>query len=342
MTPTDLARNRRALSLWLLVVAAMIFFMVVLGGTTRLTRSGLSIVEWRLLEGTLPPLTEAHWVELFEKYKLTPEYLKVNVGMDLAGFKEIFWLEYLHRLWGRLIFFVALAPLLWFLWRRKIEKPLVRRVVAVPLLVAANGVLGWLMVASGLVDIPRVSPYRLTTHLGFAVAIYAYVLWLALSLLAPAADKPAPAPLRRNGTAVAALVYFMILTGGFVAGTKAGYVFNTWPLMNGRFVPEGAFGMEPWWANLFENVATVQFDHRLIAYSLLLAIPAFWWRARRFELTPRARTLLHLLLAMLAVQVGLGIATLIYIVPVPLGALHQAGALLLFTLALAARHALGR
>ncbi len=331
--------NRR-LAYWLLLVAAMIFAMVVLGGTTRLTRSGLSIVEWRLLQGTLPPLTEAHWVELFDQYKLTPEYLKVNVGMDLAGFKEIFWLEYLHRLWGRLIFFVALLPLLWFLWRRQVEKPLVRRLVAVPLLVAANGVLGWLMVASGLVDIPRVSPYRLTAHLGFAVAIYGYVLWLALNLLAVPSGKPAPHPLRRNGTLVTALVFFMILTGGFVAGTKAGYTFNTWPLMNGRFVPEGIFGMEPWWVNFFENVATVQFDHRLVAYVLLLAIPAFWWQARRFGLTGRARTLLHLLLVMLAVQVLLGIGALVYVVPVPLGALHQAGALLLFSFALAARHAL--
>jgi cytochrome c oxidase assembly protein subunit 15 len=340
MTPTDPARDRRALALWLLIVAAMIFFMVVLGGTTRLTRSGLSIVEWRLLEGTLPPLSEAHWLELFDKYQLTPEYRKVNVGMDLTGFKEIFWLEYLHRLWGRLIFFAALIPLLWFLWRKQIEPPLVRRMVAVPLLVAANGALGWLMVASGLVDIPRVSPYRLTAHLGLAIAIYGYVLWLALGLLYPAQGKVEWAPLRRFGIAVTALVFFMALSGGFVAGTKAGYAFNTFPLMNGRFVPEGIFGMAPWWVNLFENIATVQFSHRLVAYLLLLAIPAFWWWARRFELPSRAQWLLHGLLAMLVVQVGLGIATLIYIVPVPLGAAHQAGALLLFTFAIAVRHAL--
>lgn len=330
--------SQKPVAVWLLIVAAMIFVMVVLGGTTRLTRSGLSIVEWRLLEGTLPPLSETHWVDLFEKYKLTPEYLKVNVGMELAGFKEIFWLEYLHRLWGRLIFFAALIPLLWFLWRRQIEKAQRVRMLAVPLLVAANGVLGWLMVASGLVDIPRVSPYRLTAHLGLAIAIYGYVLWLALNLLYPA--TAAAAPLRRAATGIAALVFFMILTGGFVAGTKAGYAFNTFPLMNGHFLPEGIFGMEPWWVNLFENVATVQFNHRLVAYLLLLAIPAFWWWARRFELSPQAQGLLHGLLAMLAVQVGLGIVTLVYIVPVPLGAAHQAGALLLFSLALAVRHAL--
>ena len=340
MTSTNPARDRRTIALWLLIVAAMIFFMVVLGGTTRLTRSGLSIVEWRLLEGTLPPLGEAHWLELFDKYKLTPEYRKVNVGMDLTGFKEIFWLEYLHRLWGRLIFFAALVPLLWFLWRKQIEQPLVRRMVAVPLLVAANGVLGWLMVASGLVDIPRVSSYRLTAHLGLAIAIYGYVLWLALGLLYPAQGKIEWTRLCHFGAGIVALVFFMILTGGFVAGTKAGYAFNTFPLMNGRFVPEGMFDMAPWWVNLFENIATVQFSHRLVAYLLLLAIPAFWWWARRFELPSRARWLLHGLLAMLIVQVGLGIATLIYIVPVPLGAAHQTGALALLTLVLAAVHAL--
>lgn len=334
------APSQKPVAVWLLVVAAMIFVMVVLGGTTRLTRSGLSIVEWRLLEGTLPPLSEVHWVELFEKYKLTPEYLKVNAGMELAGFKEIFWLEYLHRLWGRLIFFAALIPLLWFLWRKRIEKAQLARMVAVPLLVAANGVLGWLMVASGLVDIPRVSPYRLTAHLGLAIAIYGYVLWLALGLLSPTQDKAEWAPLRRGATAVVALVFFMILTGGFVAGTKAGYAFNTFPLMNGNFVPAGIFDMTPWWINLFENIATVQFNHRLVAYLLLLAIPAFWWWARRFELPVRTRWLSHGLLAMLVVQVGLGIVTLIYIVPVPLGAAHQAGALVLFSLALAVRHRL--
>jgi len=330
--------SQKPVAVWLFIVAAMIFVMVVLGGTTRLTRSGLSIVEWRLLEGTLPPLSEAHWVELFDKYQQTPEYRKVNTGMDLTGFKEIFWLEYLHRLWGRLIFFAALIPLLWFLWRKRIEKAQLARMVAVPLLVAANGVLGWLMVASGLVDIPRVSPYRLTAHLGLAIAIYGYVLWLALNLLYPA--TAAAAPLRRAATGIAALVFFMILTGGFVAGTKAGYAFNTFPLMHGHFVPEGIFDMAPWWANLFENIATVQFNHRLVAYLLLIAIPAFWWWARRFELPSRARWLSHGLLAMLVIQVGLGIVTLIYIVPVPLGAAHQAGALLLFTLALAVRHAL--
>ena len=336
----NIASHNKSIALWLLIVAAMIFIMVVLGGTTRLTRSGLSIVEWRLFEGTLPPLTEAHWQELFDLYQQTPEYQKINTGMDLAGFEKIFWLEYLHRLWGRLIFFAALVPLLWFLWRGRIEKRLIPRMVAVPLLVALNGVLGWFMVASGLVDLPRVSPYRLTAHLGLAVAIYAYILWLALNLLRERPPGNAPPGLWRFGHAIVALVFLMILTGGFVAGTKAGFAFNTFPLMNGRFFPEGMYAMQPFWANLFENIATVQFNHRLLAYLLCMVIPLFWWQAMRAGLAPPARRAVQLLLGWFAVQAGLGIATLVYVVPVALGAAHQAGALVLFSLALYALHTL--
>ncbi len=334
------ASKQKQVAVWLLLVAAMIFVMVVLGGTTRLTRSGLSIVEWRLLEGTLPPLSEAHWQELFELYQQTPEYRKINVGMDLTGFKKIFWLEYLHRLWGRLIFFVALVPLLWFLWRGRIEKRLVPRMAAVPLLVALNGVLGWFMVASGLVDLPRVSPYRLTAHLGLAVAIYAYIVWMALDLVSGRSPADTPTGLQRFAHAVTGLVFLMILSGGFVAGTKAGFVFNTFPLMNGRFFPEGMYAMQPAWTNIFENIATVQFNHRAIAYLLCLVIPVFWWTAMRSGLPGRARRAMHLLLAWLAVQVVLGITTLIYVMPIPLAAAHQAGALVLFSLALHALHGL--
>ena len=332
--------HQRQIAVWLLIVAAMIFLMVVLGGTTRLTRSGLSIVEWRLFEGTLPPLTEAHWQELFELYKKTPEYQKINVGMNLAGFEKIFWLEYLHRLWGRLIFFVALVPLLWFLWRGHIEKKLIPRMVAVPLLVALNGVLGWFMVASGLVDLPRVSPYRLTAHLGLAVAIYAYILWMTLNLVMERTPAGATPGLRRFAHSVTGLVFLMILSGGFVAGTKAGFAFNTFPWMNGRFFPEGMYAMQPFWINLFENIATVQFNHRLLAYLLCLVIPLFWWKLLRAGMSYRARQAAHLLLGWLVVQVALGIATLVHVTPVSLGAAHQAGALVLFSLALYSLHTL--
>ena len=332
--------HRKQVAVWLLVVAVMIFAMVVLGGTTRLTRSGLSIVEWRLFEGMLPPFTEAHWRELFDLYKQTPEYQKINVGMDLTGFEKIFWLEYLHRLWGRLIFFVALAPLPWFLWRGHIEKRLIPRLVAVPLLVALNGVLGWFMVASGLIDIPRVSPYRLAAHLGLAVAIYAYILWLSLNLLSTRGPVNISPGLRRFAHAVTALVFLMILSGGFVAGTQAGFAFNTFPLMHGRFFPEGLYTMQPFWVNLFENIATVQFNHRLLAYLLGFVIPLFWWRIRCARLPVHVRRVTHLLFGWFAVQALLGIATLLYVVPVPLAVAHQAGALVLFSLALYVLHTL--
>jgi cytochrome c oxidase assembly protein subunit 15 len=342
VTPAAVSRSHRSVALWLLAVSALIFAMVVLGGVTRLTRSGLSIVEWQPLVGTIPPLTEADWVELFEKYKLTPEYQKVNVGMDLAGFKGIFWLEYLHRLLGRAIGIVFLVPFLYFLIRRQIDRPLVPKLVTMFVLGGLQGLMGWLMVASGLVDEPRVSPYRLTAHLGLAVIIYAYMVWVALGLLYPGGTGAAAAPgsLRRKSSALAAFVFFVILTGGFVAGTRAGFAFNDWPLMFGHVLPPGMYALEPWWVNLFENVATVQFNHRLVAYLLAAGIVALWWSARRADLPTRARVGLNLLLLALAAQVTLGIATLIYIVPLPLAAAHQAGALALFTAALYVAHAL--
>lgn len=322
----------------------MIFVMVVLGGATRLTRSGLSIAEWRLVEGTLPPLGQSQWQELFDRYRETPEYKGVNAGMDLAGFKEIFWLEYLHRLWGRVIFFFSFVPLLWYLGKRTaragIDKHLLWRLALVPPLVALNGVLGWLMVKSGLVDIPRVSPYRLAAHLGLAISIYGYIVWLALGLLYPTPQNPASPALRRFGIGITALVFVTILAGAFVAGTHAGFAFNTFPLMNGRIVPEGALALQPWWVNFFENIALVQFNHRLLAYSVLIAVGVYWWRARHAALAPQARIAAHLLPLAAIAQIALGITTLLLVVPVSLGTAHQAGALVVFTVSLYLNHAL--
>jgi cytochrome c oxidase assembly protein subunit 15 len=323
------------------VCAGLVFAMVVLGGVTRLTRSGLSIVEWQPLMGAIPPLTEADWLALFEKYKQTPEYLKVNVGMDLAGFQGIFWLEYLHRLLGRLIGIVFLLPFLYFLVRRQIERPLMPKLIAMFVLGGLQGLMGWLMVASGLVDLPRVSPYRLTAHLGLALLIYGYMLWVALGLFHPRPEAGAERrPLRRFGIALMTLITVTFLAGGFVAGTRAGFAFNDWPWMHGRLIPDGLYAMTPLWADWFENVATVQFHHRLLAYALAIAVALFWWRARGVSLPARARALLPWLLAVLAAQVLLGILTLLYIVPVSLAALHQAGAMVLFTVALVLNHAL--
>jgi cytochrome c oxidase assembly protein subunit 15 len=341
--PYSPARHR-PIAAWLLVCCALVFAMVVLGGVTRLTHSGLSIVEWKPLVGAVPPLNESDWQELFEKYQQTPEYQKVNLGMDLAGFKGIFWLEYFHRLLGRLIGVAFLVPFLYFLARGRIERSLTPKLVTMFVLGGLQGLLGWLMVASGLVDMPRVSPYRLTAHLGLAILIYGYMLWTALGLLYTPHPNPLPEgeglSLRRFATSVTALIVVTILAGGFVAGTRAGFSYNTWPLMGESFLPVGMFAQEPWWVNFFENVATVQFDHRLLAYVVAIAVVWLWWRARRVALVPRARLASHLLLAVAALQLALGIATVVAVVPVPLAAAHQAGALALFTVALYLSHVL--
>jgi cytochrome c oxidase assembly protein subunit 15 len=333
----------RPVAAWLLVCCALVAAMVVVGGVTRLTRSGLSIVEWQPLVGAIPPLSDADWHELFEKYKRTPEYREVNPGMDLEGFKGIFWLEYFHRLLGRLIGLAYLLPLLYFLARRRLERGLAWKLAGIFLLGALQGALGWFMVASGLVDEPRVSQYRLTAHLALAFVIYGAMLWIALDLLdpRPAQALAAPVRLRRLAWALTALVAYMVVTGGFVAGIRAGLAYNTFPLMNGYFIPPEIMMLEPWWLNFFANMATVQFDHRLGAWVLALAAPLLWLQVTRTSATPpRARWLAHGLLAAVAAQIALGIATLLLFVPVALAATHQAGALVVFTLALALNHAL--
>ena len=340
---TPSAQSQRPIALWLLVCCALIFAMVVLGGVTRLTHSGLSIVEWNPIMGALPPLNPSQWEETFSKYRETPEYLKVNRGMNLGEFKSIFWLEYYHRLLGRAIGVVFLIPFLYFLARRRLSRELVPKLLGLFVLGGLQGALGWYMVKSGLVNDPHVSPYRLTAHLGVAFIIYAYMLWLALGLLFPTPQHKAGTAitrLRRYALGVTTLIFIMVLSGGFVAGLKAGFAYNTFPTMNGQWIPAGLFALRPVWHNFFENLATVQFDHRLLAYVLALVIPLFWLRARTFPLPPRARLAMHLLLAMLALQIGLGIATLLLIVPIPLAAAHQAGALMLFTIAVFVNHEL--
>jgi heme a synthase len=337
------ARARRQVATWLLICCALVFAMVVVGGVTRLTRSGLSIVEWQPLMGAIPPLTQSHWQELFEKYQQTPEFLRVNQDMSLHEFKRIFWWEYIHRLLGRLIGLAFFVPLVWLLVKGRIERALLPRLIAIFLLGGLQGAVGWWMVKSGLVDDPRVSHVRLSIHLGIAFAIFAAMFWTALGLLS---GEPAKDPRRRHlaacGAALCALVFLMVLSGGLVAGTRAGYAYNTFPLMNGDFLPPESFMLEPWWQNFLHNMAAVQFNHRLIAWLLFLAIPAFWWALRRIALPLRARLASNLLIAMLGVQLVLGVSTLLLRVPVALGAAHQAGAMLLFALALWTTHTLSR
>ena len=338
VSPAVTDGRHAALAAWLLVCCAMVFAMVILGGVTRLTGSGLSMVEWDPIFGVVPPTTEDQWQSVFDKYRESPEYQKVNVGMDLAGFKRIYWLEYAHRLLGRLIGLVFLIPFLIFVALRKVPRALVPKLVTLFLLGAAQGLLGWYMVKSGLVDNPHVSHYRLTAHLMFAVLIYGYMLWTALGLLYPAIDQPAPAFLRRGALFLLALVAVTMASGGLVAGLKAGLAYNTFPLMDGRLVPDGLMKLEPWYANVFENAATVQFDHRLLALGVFLTAVIVWLSGRASAAPPRVRYALVALLVVAVVQVMLGIATLLLHVPVALGSAHQAGALVVFTVALFILH----
>jgi len=321
-----IAGDRRQVAAWLFVCAAFTFTMVVVGGITRLTESGLSIVEWQPLSGALPPLSQADWETLFAKYRETPQFRKVFSGIGLGEFKSLFWWEYLHRLLGRVIGLVFLFPFLYFLFKKKISTPLALKLSGVFVLGALQGAMGWYMVQSGLVDDPRVSHFRLTAHLGLALLIFAFEFWMALELLNPSGEKArGQLPLLVLG-----FVFLMALSGGFVAGLRAGHAYNTFPLMNGQLVPAEAFMLEPWWRNFFWNVATVQLVHRAFFWLLLVLVPVLWWQARRTQ----AKIAAHHLLAMFVIQAALGISTLLLAVPVSLAAAHQAGAVLLLAAAI--------
>lgn len=323
----------------------MVFAMVLIGGITRLTESGLSIVEWKPLVGAIPPLSEADWQALFQKYQTSPQFQQVNRSMDLHEFKTIFWWEYVHRLWGRLIGLVFFVPFAWFLWRGSVRGPLAWKLGGIFALGGLQGAMGWYMVASGLVDRPEVSQYRLVAHLGLALLIYALLLWQGLRLSRGDAGASARLPadgLRRAATALVALVTLTILAGGFVAGLDAGMIYNSFPLMEGRIVPPDYGYLQPWWRDWFENRATVQFHHRVLAITTLVAVLAYVAHAMRQPLPTRARRAAIALAHVVMLQVALGIATLLLVVPVPLAALHQAGAMALFTAALWLRFELRR
>ncbi|MCC6469620.1 MAG: COX15/CtaA family protein [Alphaproteobacteria bacterium] len=357
--PPQVRPAPRAVAAWLYLCAAMVFAMVLIGGVTRLTESGLSIVEWQPLVGAIPPLGEADWQALFQKYQASPQFQQVNRGMDLAEFKTIFWWEYVHRLWGRLIGAVFLLPFLWFLLRRQVRGPLAWKLAGIFALGGLQGAMGWYMVASGLVDRPDVSQYRLAAHLGLALLIYALLLWQAMHLSRASSGAIVESRLRRAATALLVLITMTILAGAFVAGLDAGLIYNTFPLMEGRIVPPDYGAMQPWWRDWFDNRATVQFHHRVLAIATLGAVLAYVpWLLRKGagskEVVLRqaqdeerkkalilslskdvsARRAAIALLHLAVLQVALGIATLLLVVPVPLAALHQAGAMALLTAAL--------
>ena len=333
--------NNRRVAAWLLVCCALVFAMVVLGGVTRLTGSGLSMVDWRPVAGALPPMSNEAWQETFEMYQLTPEFQKVNAHMELDDFKSIFWLEYLHRLLGRTIGIVFLIPFLVFAWRGYIRKQEWPKYALMFVLGGMQGVLGWYMVKSGLVENPHVSQYRLVAHLVAAFLIYAYMFWVALSLKFPT-DNDLPHPWYRRTLALATLVTVTVISGGFVAGLNAGRIYNTFPMMGEYWAPPGMFAIEPWWRNLFDNMATVQFDHRILALTTFVLIIVYWVYSRKADLPARVANGVNALLHTAVLQVALGIATLLLVVPVSLAAMHQAVAMLLFTVALYLCHGLRR
>ena len=334
-------RDERQVAAWLLVCCLVLFSLVVLGGVTRLTGSGLSITDWRPVTGVLPPFSEQAWMHEFNAYRASPEYQKVNRGMSLDDFKVIYGYEYAHRLLARLLGLAFALPLAWFWMRGKIPPRLRWPLVGLLGLGMLQGYLGWFMVASGLVDVPRVSPYRLAAHLGLALVIYAIMFWLALGLLRPRAGNAAPG-FRLGLRPLLALVAITIVSGAFVAGLRAGMIYNTFPTMGGQWVPDGLAALQPVWRNWFENAVTVQFTHRVLALATATLVLVIWLRALRLPLTFAQRMACHGLAVMLVVQVTLGIKTLLAFVPVSLGAAHQGGAVLLLSAALFALHELSR
>jgi cytochrome c oxidase assembly protein subunit 15 len=324
--------HQRAIKLWLYMVAALVFAMVLVGGATRLTESGLSITEWKPVTGTLPPLGEAAWQAEFGKYKTIPQFSHLNSGMTLAEFKTIFWWEWVHRLMGRLIGAAFLLPFLWFLAKGWVGQGLRWRLWTIFSLGALQGGVGWWMVASGLAERVEVSQYRLATHLILACVILAAMLWTAAGMRGRIIDVPA----RIRGTAIAllVLVFFQIYLGALVAGLRAGLIYNTWPLIDGSFIPDAARLLHdtPAWRNFFENTLTVQFCHRMTAYALwALALLHAFDVARTVSRGP-ALTHALLLAGLITVQAALGVLALIHQVPIALALAHQAMAILVLAM----------
>lgn len=313
----DRTRDRSLVRRWLFAVALLIVAMVVVGGATRLTRSGLSITEWQPIHGVVPPLNGAEWQEEFAKYQEIPEFKLLNPTMTLDAFKGIYWWEWGHRLLGRLIGLVLIVPLVYFLATGRIERGLAPKLVAIFILGGIQGAIGWWMVASGLVERTDVSQYRLAIHLTFACVILAYVMWVARGLRPTSAV--ASLGLRLTAAAIVALVFVQIFLGGIVAGLHAGLIANSWPLIDGSVIPSGLLAEVPLWRNLFENPLTAQFDHRLVAYAILLVALVQLLQSRGTRFARRAATIL----AIVTLQAGLGIAAVLTSVPFWLALLHQ-------------------
>ncbi|CAJ1971546.1 unnamed protein product [Sphenostylis stenocarpa] len=344
---------QKVVGIWLFGSAAWVFSMVVLGGLTRLTRSGLSMTDWKFT-GTLPPLSDEEWLQEFDKYKQSPEYQRVNRGMKIEEFKFIYWMEYAHRMWGRALGVMFALPYSYFLHKRYITLRLGVRLSALFALGAGQGLIGWWMVKSGLEEPPseysqpRVSPYRLAAHLTSAFAIYCGLFWTALSVVMP--EPPAESLTWVRGAAkvrilalpISVLVGLTAVSGAFVAGNDAGHAFNTFPKMGDTWIPEDIFEMKPLIRNFFENTSTVQLDHRILATATLISMGILWWSTRKLDIHPAVKSVIGGTVGMAVLQVTLGISTLLSYVPVSLGTAHQAGALTLLTFMLLLNHTVRR
>ena len=334
---TSSAHDGRAVGIWLAAWAILCFAIVLVGGATRLTESGLSITEWKPVSGIVPPHTDAQWATEFEKYQRIPQYQRLNAGMSLEGFKAIYLWEFWHRIVARLAGLAFAVPFAWFALRRRIP-PFARGRIGVLLaLLATQGAMGWWMVSSGLSVRTEVSQYRLAAHLTLAFILLGVTVWTAADLLEGRRTPSKRAHGRRRHVlpCLVALAGLTSASGALVAGLRAGRVFNTFPLMAGRIVPPGYSQLSPWWRNLFENHAAVQFHHRVLALTTFFSVVAMWAALRRSS-TSRVARRLDLVLAAAMLQLTLGISTLLLHVPVSLGVAHQGGgALLLVTLILA-------
>ncbi len=334
----------RGVRTWLIVVAALVVCTLMVGGATRLTESGLSIVEWKPVTGTIPPLTDAEWSRQFEAYKTIPQYREMNRGMSLSEFKTIFWWEWGHRLLGRLIGAVFLLPFLWFLWRGFLSPGLQRRLWIIFVLGGLQGAVGWWMVSSGLTERVSVSQYRLATHFMLALFIFSAVVWLLRRHIQGGVPSVAPLRVKVVGRILLVLVFLQLYFGALVAGLRAGRVFNTWPLIDGAFIPSSArlFFEQPWWRNFFDNTLTVQFSHRMIAYTLVVVAAVHAIDAVRSRTSPAIVSGALWIVAAMLVQVAIGILTLLNQVPIDLGLAHQAVAIVILTMTLFHVERLGR
>ncbi|GGB12723.1 heme A synthase [Brucella endophytica] len=327
-------RNRRAVRIWLYAVFAVLIAIVMVGGATRMTGSGLSITEWKPIHGVIPPLNQAEWQEEFEKYRQIPQYELVNKGMTLNQFKGIFWWEWAHRMLARGVGFLVAIPLAFFWLTGRLERGLKPRLLGILALGGLQGAIGWWMVASGLAERTSVSQYRLATHLTLACIIIVAVFYVARGL-ATYTQRPASRAIQRFAGWMVVAVLVQIYLGGLVAGLHAGLTYNTWPLMDGAVIPSDLFTQSPWWRNLFENPKTVQFVHRMFAYTVLVLVLLHAMQAwRNAPRTTHARRTL-VLVALIVAQAAIGIATLVASVPIELGLTHQAFALVVLAFAVA-------